>query len=106
MNLTAFLFVTCSALIDIAANMMVAKSDGFRKLGWGIAAIMMVWVAFALLGQAVKTLDLATAYAMWGAIGVIGTATCGRLLFGNRLRPIGWVGIGLVTVAVLLLSTS
>ena len=50
MNLTAFLFVTCSALIDIAANMMVAKSDGFRKPGWGIAAILMVWVAFALLG--------------------------------------------------------
>ncbi len=41
-----------------------------------------------------------------GAIGVIGTATCGRLLFGNRLRPIGWVGIALVTVAVLLLSTA
>ncbi len=51
-------------------------------------------------------MDLATAYAMWGAIGVIGTATCGRLLFGNRLRPIGWIGIGLVTAAVLLLSTA
>ncbi len=60
----------------------------------------------ALLGQAVRYMDLATAYAMWGAIGVIGTATCGRLLFGNRLRPIGWVGIALVTVAVLLLSTA
>ncbi len=105
MNLTAFLFVTCSALIDIAANMMVARSDGFRKLGWGIAAIMMVWVAFALLGQAVKTLDLATAYAMWGAIGVIGTAVCGRVLFGNRLRPIGWIGIALVTGAVVVLSS-
>jgi spermidine export protein MdtI len=85
--------------------MMVAKSDGFRKLGWGIAAIMMVWVAFALLGQAVKTLDLATAYAMWGAIGVIGTAVCGRVLFGNRLRPIGWIGIALVTGAVVVLSS-
>ncbi|NPC53946.1 ligand-binding protein SH3, partial [Corallococcus exiguus] len=28
------------------------------------------------------------------------------LLFGNRLRPIGWIGIGLVTAAVLLLSTA
>ncbi len=105
MNLTAFLFVLCSALIDIAANMMVAKSDGFRKPAWGFAAIVLVWIAFALLGQAVKTLDLATAYAMWGAIGVIGTALCGRVLFGNRLRRIGWAGIALVTGAVVVLSS-
>ncbi len=106
MNTLALFFVICSALIDVAANMMVAKSEGFRRWRWGVGAIVMVWMAFALLGQAVRYMDLATAYAMWGAIGVIGTATCGRLLFGNRLRPIGWVGIALVTVAVLLLSTA
>ena len=27
------------------------------------------------------------------------------LLFGNRLRPIGWVGIALVTGAVVVLSS-
>jgi len=106
MNTLALFFVICSALIDVAANMMVAKSEGFRRWRWGVGAIVMVWMAFALLGQAVRYMDLATAYAMWGAIGVIGTATCGRLLFGNRLRPIGWVGIALVTAAGLLLSTA
>lgn len=106
MNTLALFFVICSALIDVAANMMVAKSEGFRRWRWGVGAVVMVWIAFALLGQAVRYMDLATAYAMWGAIGVIGTATCGRVLFGNRLRPIGWVGIALVTAAVLLLSTA
>jgi spermidine export protein MdtI len=42
---------------------------------------------------------------MWGAMGVIGTALCGRVLFGNRLRPIGWAGIALVTGAVGVLSS-
>ena len=106
MNMTALFFVICSALIDVAANMMVARSDGFRRWHWGAGAIVLVWIAFAMLGQAVRHIDLATAYALWGAIGVIGTATCGRLLFGNRLRPIGWVGIALVTASVLLLSTA
>ncbi|HYQ21860.1 multidrug efflux SMR transporter [Stenotrophomonas sp.] len=106
MNMTALFFVIGSALLDVAANMMVARSDGFRRWRWGAGAIVLVWLAFALLGQAVRHIDLATAYALWGAIGVIGTATCGRLLFGNRLRPIGWVGIALVTAAVLLLSTA
>ncbi|MBN8887122.1 MAG: ligand-binding protein SH3 [Rudaea sp.] len=106
MTLVPILFVTTSALIDIAANMMIAKSQGFRKVGWGAGAIALVWIAFALLGQAVKSMDLAVAYAMWGAIGVFGTAIVGRILFGHRLRPIGWIGIALVTTAVVILSTA
>ncbi|MEE4408076.1 MULTISPECIES: SMR family transporter [unclassified Serratia (in: enterobacteria)] len=106
MTTMAIFFVTISAFIDIIANMMIAKSQGFRKIGWGIGAIILVWIAFALLGQAVKTMDLAVAYAMWGAIGVTGTAAFGRILFGHRLRPIGWFGIAAITVAVIVLSTA
>jgi spermidine export protein MdtI len=102
----AILYVTISALIDIIANMMIAKSDGFRRKSWGIGAIILVWVAFTLLGQAVKTMDLAVAYAMWGAIGVTGTAACGRILFGHRLRPLGWFGIAAITVSVIVLSAA
>lgn len=106
MTITAIIYVTLSAFIDIGANMMVARSKGFQKLGWGFGAIILVWIAFALLGQAVKTMDLAIAYAMWGAIGVVGTAASGRILFGHRLKPIGWFGIILVTTAVIFLSTA
>jgi len=105
MTALAIFFVTISAIIDIIANMMIAKSQGFRKIGWGIGAIILVWIAFAILGQAVQTMDLAVAYTMWGAIGVIGTATLGRILFGHRLRPIGWFGIAAITAAVTVLST-
>lgn len=106
MNGFALLLVIASAVIDILANMMVARSDGFSRPAWGLGAIGLVWIAFALLGQAVRHIDLATAYATWGAIGVVGTAACGRWLFGNRLRPIGWLGIALVTIAVVLLNTA
>lgn len=84
--------------------MMLEKSDGFRKAWWGVGAILLLWAAFLLLGQAIKSMDIAVAYAMWGAIGILGTAVCGRLLFGRRLKPIGWIGIAFVIVAVVVLS--
>jgi spermidine export protein MdtI len=56
MNTLALFFVICSALIDVAANMMVAKSE-VGRWRWGVAAIVMVWIAFALLGQAVRYMD-------------------------------------------------
>lgn len=99
------LFVLASALIEVGANLMLEKSDGFRRKLWGIGAILLVWIAFALLGQAVKGMDLAIAYALWGSIGILGTAIGGRLLYKQKLKPIGWAGIGIVAAAVVTLST-
>ncbi|AXE36286.1 SMR family transporter [Chromobacterium phragmitis] len=99
------LFVLASALIEVGANLMLEKSDGFRRRAWGIGAILLVWLAFALLGQAVKGMDLAIAYALWGSIGILGTAIGGRLLYKQKLKPIGWAGIGIVAAAVVTLST-
>ncbi|UTH74805.1 SMR family transporter [Chromobacterium sp. IIBBL 290-4] len=105
MKTVYLLFVLASALIEVGANLMLEKSDGFRRRAWGIGAILLVWLAFALLGQAVKGMDLAIAYALWGSIGILGTAIGGRLLYQQKLKPIGWAGIGIVAAAVVTLST-
>ncbi|EPJ9400001.1 DMT family transporter [Enterobacter bugandensis] len=104
MTASAIGFVILSAIIDIFANMMIVKSRGFSYVKWGLGAILLVWIAFALLGQAVRTMDLAVAYAMWGAIGVTGTAALGRIFFGHKLKPLGWFGIAAITLAVIILS--
>ncbi|AOZ51930.1 SMR family transporter [Chromobacterium vaccinii] len=105
MKTVYLLFVLASALIEVGANLMLEKSDGFRRRAWGIGAILLVWLAFALLGQAVKGMDLAIAYALWGSIGILGTAIGGRLLYKQKLKPIGWAGIGIVAASVVTLST-
>ncbi|MFK7089274.1 multidrug efflux SMR transporter [Chromobacterium violaceum] len=105
MKTVYLLFVLASALIEVGANLMLEKSDGFRRRAWGVGAILLVWLAFALLGQAVKGMDLAIAYALWGSIGILGTAIGGHLLYKQKLKPIGWAGIGIVAAAVVTLST-
>jgi spermidine export protein MdtI len=106
MKIIYILFVLASAIIEVGANLMLEKSDGFRRRSWGIGAIVLVWLAFGLLGQAVKGMDLAVAYAMWGSIGILGSAIGARLLYQQRLKPIGWAGIGIVAAAVVTLTTA
>ena len=48
--------------------------------------------AFYLLMLALDSMELAVAYSSWGAIGIIGTIAGGRILFGERLNAIGYVG--------------
>ena len=42
----------------------------------------------------------------FGTIGILGTALGGLLLFGERLRPVGWLGMMVMAVAVALLTTA
>ncbi|AYV14080.1 MULTISPECIES: SMR family transporter [Shewanella] len=102
----SFGYVVLAALIDIAANMALTRSNGFKRKLWGALAILLVLSAFTLLAQAVKEIDLAIAYASWGAIGILGTAIGGALLFKQRLKPIGWVGIAVVIAAVITMKTA
>ncbi len=104
MTLAPVALVAVSAIVDVAANMMLQKSKRFRRVGWGLGAILLVWFAFWLLGEAVVVMDLAVAYALWGAIGVLGTAILGKLVFQQHLRPIGWLGIALIICAVFVLN--
>ncbi|WP_104025509.1 SMR family transporter [Vibrio hyugaensis] len=102
----SFGFVVMAALVDIMANMALTRSKGFKHRGWGITAIVLVMAAFTLLAQAVKEIDLAIAYASWGAIGILGTAIGGTLLFKQKLKPIGWFGIFVVIAAVVVMKTA
>ena len=101
----SFALAIAAGLLDVGANLASTKSEGFAKRGWGIASIVLVLAAFALLAEAVKGIDLAVAYAVLGATGIFGTAICGQVLFKQRLKPIGWVGLALVFGSVLVLHT-
>lgn len=87
------LAVLIAAVLDIMANLLLAKSAGFRRRKWGFLALGMVGLAFSALTVAVQGMDLAVAYAMWGGFGILGTSIGGWLLFGQRLRPCAWLGI-------------
>ncbi|GCA51880.1 multidrug efflux SMR transporter [Sinorhizobium meliloti] len=102
----SFAFAVAAGVLDVAANLASTKSNGFARRGWGALSIVLVLAAFALLAEAIKDMDLAIAYAILGATGIFGTAICGRLFFGQRLKPIGWLGLSLIFSAVLVLHTA
>lgn len=101
-----FIFAVLAGILDVAANLASTKSNGFARRGWGALSILLVLAAFACLVEAVKGMELAIAYAILGATGIFGTAISARILFGQKLKPIGWVGLALVFGAVIVLHTA
>ena len=78
-----------AALLDIVANLLLAKSQGFRRMFIGFASLGMVGLAFYALSLAVRDMDLAVAYAMWGGFGIpSGRPSAAGSLLGQRLKPL------------------
>lgn len=102
LNLSVLL-VLLAALLDILANLLLAKSGGFRRRLVGIGAICMVGLAFYCLSLAVRHMDLAVAYAMWGSFGILGTSLGGWLFFHQRLDWRAFLGMALLICGMMLL---
>ncbi len=97
------LLVFSSASLDIVANVLLAKSQGFKKKGLGFMALGLVAVAFWLLSIAVKDLDLSVAYALWGCFGILGTSLSGWIILGQKMRWPAYVGMVLLFCGIILL---
>ncbi|PAF51307.1 SMR family transporter [Helicobacter sp. 13S00477-4] len=101
-----FVFLIIGAFLDVLANLLLKKSEGFKNKSLGITAIILVLGAFSTLSFTIQVIPLSIAYSIWGALGIIGTIIGGHLFFNERLGIIGWIGMLLVIISVILLSTS
>jgi Membrane transporters of cations and cationic drugs len=102
----SLLLVLLAAVLDVTSNMLLVKSNSFQRRGLGALALALVGLAFYCLSLAVRHMDLAVAYAMWGGFGVLGTSLCGWLLLRQRLKPSAFAGIALLACGMVLLHTS
>jgi quaternary ammonium compound-resistance protein SugE len=90
-----------AGLFEIGWAIGLKYTEGFTRLLPSILTVLSMVASLGLLGLALKTLPLGTAYAVWTGIGTIGTALLGIWLFGEpagaaRLAFIGAIVIGIV----------
>ncbi len=81
-------------------------TDGFTRPGPTVATVIAMALSLGLLGLAVRTLPVGTAYAVWTGIGTVGTVLLGISLFGEstdvpRLVCIAMIAGGIVGLKLL-----
>ncbi|WP_199090953.1 SMR family transporter [Bosea sp. ASV33] len=104
MQAAPFLWLLLAVALEIGGTYLLKLSDGMARRTMGAGGIVLVMGAFAALAQAINGMDLSVAYAVWGGAGLVITAIIGALVFGQRIRPVGWLGILLVICGVLALK--
>lgn len=100
----ALAWLALAVLLEVGGTYLLKLSDGMARRIHGLAGIVLVVGAFAALAQAIRGMDLSVAYAVWGGAGLVVTAVIGALAFGQRIKPTGWAGMGLVVAGVVALK--
>lgn len=89
-----------AGLFEVAWAVGLKYTEGFTRLWPTVGTVAAMAVSFGLLSQAMKTLPLGTAYAIWTGIGAVGTALVGIMLFGESANPARIACIGLIAAGI------
>ena len=97
----AWAILVLAGLFEIGWAVGLKYTEGFTRLWPTAATIASMIVSLGLLGLALKTLPVGTAYAIWTGIGTVGTALLGIWLLGEpataaRLACIALIVSGIV----------
>ena len=99
----AWVYLFLAGGLEVFWATFLKLSEGFTRMGYSVLTVVGMLASFGLLSQAMKTLPLGTAYAVWTGIGALGSlivgiavfrepATVPRLLFAALLLA-GIVGL-------------
>jgi len=97
----AWYILFIAGLMEIGWAIGLKYTEGFTRLVPSVLTLGAMTLSVVLLGLALKTLPVGTAYAVWTGIGAVGTAILGIVLFGDpataaRLGAIGLIVAGIV----------
>lgn len=97
----AWTFLFVAGLLEIGWAIGLKYTEGFTRPLPSTLTVAAMIASFWFLGQALKTLPVGTAYAVWTGIGAVGTAILGIVLFAEstawpRLLSIMLIVAGIV----------
>lgn len=100
----AWFFLILAIVSEVFGSSMLKLSDGFSKLFPSLGVIIGFGLAFYFLSLVLKTIPLATAYAIWAGVGLVLTTLVSLFFFGQKADLMGIVGIGLILLGVVILN--
>jgi quaternary ammonium compound-resistance protein SugE len=96
----AWIVLIVAGLFEIGWAVGLKYTDGFTRLMPTLATVVSMVISLFLLGIALRTLPLGTAYAVWTGVGTVGTAILGMMLFGEPAQVLRLVCIGLIVAGI------
>ncbi len=90
---------------EVVGTTFLQKSEQFTRLVPSLVMVAAYIGSFYFLSQALRSLPLGVAYAIWGGLGIVLTAAIGVVVFRQTLDAAALVGIGMIVAGVVVVQT-
>lgn len=96
----AWILLLVAGLLEVGWAIGLKYTDGFTRLWPSVLTLAAMTGSVVLLGIAVKTLPVGTAYAVWVGVGAVGTAILGIVLFAEPATAARLLSLGLIVAGM------
>ena len=96
----AWILLVLAGLFEVGWAIGLKYTDGFSRLWPTTGTLAAMAISLGLLGIAMKSLPVGTAYAVWVGVGAVGTAILGIVLFGEPANMGRVFSLGLIVAGI------
>jgi len=99
-----WLYLSMAILGEIIATSALKAAAGFTRPGPTTLVLLGYGTAFYCLSQALRTIPMGVAYALWSGIGIVVISLIGFVLYRQRLDGAAMLGMGLIVAGTLVIN--
>jgi quaternary ammonium compound-resistance protein SugE len=96
----AWIVLFVAGLLEVGWALGLKYTEGFTRLWPTVGTVVSMVLSMGLLGLALRTLPVGTAYAVWTGIGTVGTVVLGIVLFGEPAGALRLACVGLILAGI------
>lgn len=99
-----WIILVLAGLFEVGWAIGLKYTDGFSKLWPTVGTVAAMAISLGLLGIAMKTLPVGTAYAIWVGVGAVGTVILGIVLFHEPVNALRITSVALIIAGLISLK--
>lgn len=96
----AWILLVVAGLFEVGWAIGLKYTEGFTRLWPSVGTAAAMLVSLGLLGLAMKSLPVGTAYAVWVGVGAVGTVILGVLLFNEPMGALRLASVVLIVAGL------
>lgn len=97
----AWVILVVAGLFEIGWAMGLKYTEGFTRLWPSVGTLMAMTISLWLLGLAMKSLPVGTAYSVWVGVGAVGTVILGIVLLGEPANAGRLLSVALIIAGII-----
>lgn len=96
----AWVILVIAGLFEVGWAIGLKYAEGFTRLWPTIWTVLAMAISLWLLGIALKSLPVGTAYSVWVGVGAVGTVILGIVLFGESASAARLISVALIIAGI------